>query len=166
MTEKLTCPASVRCARQTDEEPLFAFLQIMHAENGMAPIDEREVRLILRKGIARDHGIIGVIRGEGGIEASCGLYVGKWWYTSLQHKHLEDFWCFVHPDHRRTSHAKDLLAFTKWAAQECGYPLLMGVLSTARTAPKVRLYQRQLGEPAGALFVLGTKVPADDGAGA
>lgn len=161
MTEpKLECPTTVKCARSTDEEPLMSFLRLMHAENGMAPIDEPKVRGILRRGITRDQGLIGVIRGAERIEGSVGLFAGCWWYTADQNRHLEDLWCFVHPAHRRSAHAKELLAFSKWAAQELGIPLLMGVLSNERTAPKVRLYTRQLGQPTGALFVIGTKAPA------
>lgn len=135
---------------------MMAFLRIAHAENGMpfAPMDEDKVRAVLKRGIARDHGIIGVIRGKDYIEASIGLFVGTWWYTDANHMHLEDFWCFVHPDHRKSRHAKDMLAFAKWASHKLQYPLLVGVLSNERTAQKVRLYQRQLGSPVGALFVV------------
>ena len=135
---------------------MMTFLRLAHAENGMpfAPLDDNKVRAVLRRGINRDQGVIGVIRGKDYIEASIGLFVGTWWYTDPEHTHLEDFWCFVHPEHRRSHHAKDLLAFAKWASHKLKYPLLVGVLSNERTAQNVRLYARQLGQPAGALFVV------------
>jgi GNAT superfamily N-acetyltransferase len=149
----LACPDSVRVASPDDEELLMTLLRMMHAENGMSPLDEDKVRGCLRRGLTRDHAIIGVIRGENVIEASIGLFVGSWWYTNDDNRHLEDFWTYVHPEFRKSSHAKDLLRFAKWAAKKLDYPLLVGILSNKRTAPKVQLYERQLGPPVGALFM-------------
>jgi hypothetical protein len=151
----IKCPASVRCARPTDENSMMDFLRLMHEENGMFPMDNDKVRGILRRGIQRDRAIVGIIRGDKGIEASVGLYVGVFWYAPDTTPHIEDLWTFVREDCRRTSHAKDLLAFSKWASSYLGFPLLMGILSNDRTAAKVRLYERQLGRAAGALFVIG-----------
>lgn len=157
MTENIKLPDAVKCAKESDEQAMMDLLRLNWEENGMAPLDENEVLGLLRRGIRRDQAIVGVIRGPQRIEASIGLFIGKWWYTTPGNQHLEDLWCFVHPDHRRTTHAKDLLAFSKWASYILGVPLLMGVLSNERTAPKVRLYQRSLGTPAGAIFVIGKK---------
>lgn len=148
---------TVTIALPSDFTNLMAFLRLMHKENAIAPIVEKRVENILSRGLARDNAVIGVIRGPSGIEASTGLYLGNFWYSDSIH--IEDLWCFVHPDHRRTSHAKDLLNFARWASTELGKPLLMGVLSTERTSAKVRLYNRALGAPAGALFVVNAILP-------
>jgi ABC-type transport system substrate-binding protein len=131
---------------------MMVLLREMHAENGLAPMDESMVRAALDRGINRDRAVIGVIRGDGVIEASIGLFVGSWWYSQSQH--CEDLWNFVSEPYRKSEHAKSLLQWAKYAAGFLEKPLLMGVLSNERTQAKIRLYERQLGPQIGALFVV------------
>ena len=58
----------------------------------------------------------------------------------------------VHPDHRKSDKAKQLMQFSKTASEGLSLDLTISVLSTDRTAAKVRLYQRQF-ENAGAFFL-------------
>lgn len=141
---------TVRIAGQEDAAGLWALLHLMHDENGVAPIDDEKLKWTLARGLARDKAVIGVIGDVGAPVASVGLYAGEWWYSTEQH--LEDLWNFVHPEHRRSTYAKDLIQFAKRASDDLGIPLLMGVLSTERTKAKVRLYERQL-PFAGAIFL-------------
>ena len=53
---------------------------------------------------------------------------------------------------RKSQHAKDLINFSKWVAEQFGMPLLMGILSNDRTEAKIRLYQRHI-HHCGALFI-------------
>lgn len=149
--------AGVRMARPEDEESVYALLMQLHAENGLSPVSEQKTRAMIRRATQKDGGIIGLIEGKDGIEASVGLLLTQWWYSEAWH--LEEMWTFVHPDHRRTTHAKRLIEFAKWASDRMGVPLLMGILTRDRLAPKLRLYQRQIPQ-VGALFVHGA-LPAD-----
>ncbi len=155
--------SEVRLAVPNDEAPMMIFLQEMHEENGLAPFCEDKVRAVLQRGLMRDHALIGIIRGDKGIEASLGIFIGGFWYSD--NTHLEDLWNYVREDHRRTptgtdSHAKKLLNFAKWAAEQLNKPLFMGVLSTERTAAKARLYQRSFGVPIGAMFLINSTPPS------
>lgn len=129
------------------------------AENGMFELSERKVdyyidRLLHPENIAKNdtgpRGFIGVIGPIGSLEGCIMLTVGSMWYSDdfTLDEHLN----FVDPLHRSSNHAKSLIEFAKSCAEKVGIRLVIGVLSTKRTAAKVRLYQRQL-TPAGCFFV-------------
>lgn len=144
--------STVRLAFPSDEESLVDLLRLKHVEDGVGSFDENRVRLTVHRGIARDFAMVGVIRGKERVEASIGLFVGGWWYSSDEN--LSDLWCFVHPEHRKSTHAKSLIEFAKWAATQLDRPLLMAALANETTARKVQLYERQFGKPAGSIFLL------------
>jgi len=148
----------VRIAREADEVSLFSLLTLMHAENGMAPMSADRVLDRLRMGTRGQGGIVGVIDGPAGIEASVGLYFSQLWYASAP-THMEESWLFVRPDRRRSDHAKKLIGFAIWTAKRIGLPLMMGVMTKHRLSAKLRLYQRQLTQ-VGAIFYDG--LPADE----
>lgn len=144
----------VRLANRGDFEAIYSLLEILHAENGMFRMDPVKVREQLDLMFSeRNPGFIGVIDGEKGLEASIGMVMDTWWYTSQFA--LNERWNFVHPDHRKTTHAKRLLEFSKWVSECIGVPVLMGIISTERTEAKIRLLRRQMGEPIGAFFSYG-----------
>ena len=70
---------------------------------------------------------------------------------------------FIHPDFRsaKGGRARKLCEFSKQVSDSLGIPLIIGVLSSHRTAGKVRMYQRIFGEPSGAFFLYGTKTGID-----
>ena len=77
--------------------------------------------------------------------------------------HLNELWCFVHPDRRRSTHARRLIEFGKWCAdrlssEEKRVPLLLGIVTRHRLLPKLRLFQRQAPQ-VGAIFMHGIEVP-------
>lgn len=134
-------------------------LRLLWSENAMFPISDRKVqyyldRLLHPETIAMDdagpRGFIGVIGPLNAIEACIMLTVGSVWYS--EEITLDEHFNFVDPGHRQSSHAKALISFAKHCADKIGIRLVIGVLSTKRTAAKVRLYERQL-TPAGAFFV-------------
>lgn len=133
---------SVRVATPADEPRLAELLRMMHQENGVAPLAEDLMQQAMRRGLSRDHAVVGVIEEGDRLLASVGLFIGRWWYSHSEH--LEDLWNFVHPDARRKPMARPLVEFAKSCADALEMPLLMGVLSDERTQAKVRLYQRQL----------------------
>ena len=130
---------------------MIDLLYMMHHENGVAPLSASKMLDALDRGLARDKSIIGVIENDGIIKASIGLFAHSWWYSDEYH--LEDFWNFVHPEYRKSTHAKNLLKFARKAADDLGVQLLIGILSSERTAAKVHLYEKIFGPSVGAGFV-------------
>jgi hypothetical protein len=154
--------AGVRLARPEDEERLYRFLLHLYAENALMPMSEAKVRAQIRAGTHGEGGIVGVIDGPAGtIEASIGMTLSSFWYSEAMH--LNELWCFVHPEHRASTHARRLIEFGKWCADRLstpGYPvpLLLGIVTRRRLLPKIRLFQRQAPQ-VGAIFMHGVEVP-------
>jgi GNAT superfamily N-acetyltransferase len=142
---------TVRIASMDDRDGMLALLDLMHAENGVASLCRPKMESALDRGLRRDRALIGVVGEPNDIRASIGLFLHQWWYSNDWH--AEDCWNFVHPQHRKSTHAKELLTFAKKAADDLGIQLLIGVLSTERTQAKVKLYERFFGPSAGAGFV-------------
>jgi hypothetical protein len=145
----------VRLAKPQDEDEIFAICKLLHSENGLFPMSEEAVRGRIRECTEQRGGIIGVIGVPGQIEAIICLILNKFWYTDAWS--LDEQFAYVLPNHRRSSNAKELIVFGKACAEQIGLPLVIGVLSNERTEAKVRLYERQLGAPAGAFFLVGAK---------
>lgn len=142
---------SVRLAHHLDIGGLISLLREAHEESGaygeFAPL---KASALIATGLARDGGIIGVIGQPGRIEASIGLFLTT--APMSNEPYLADRWCIVGEDYRRSTRAKTLMEFAKWASNELGRPLIMSAISNERTARKVELMERQLPK-AGALFV-------------
>jgi hypothetical protein len=148
----ITCPAAVKLATSKDAEELVDLLIENHRENGLASLNLESLWEAIVRGCERQDAMIGIIRGPKRIEASAGLYRGPWWFSREQH--WIDYWNFVHPDHRKTTHAKMLLEFANWVGSQFSEPVFMGVLSDHRTEAKMKLYGRKL-RLVGGTFVAG-----------
>lgn len=136
-------------AKPGDERRVFDLLSQAHAENAVAPISEGRVLDQIEKATHQRGGLIGMIEGPTRLEACLVMALGQFWYSDAFH--LEELVNYVHPDHRRSKHAHDLIDFGKWAAETMSLPLFMGVLSGSRTKAKIRLYRRQI-RMGGAMF--------------
>lgn len=159
----MASPSIVRAAHQDDKPEVWRLFRLCHLENGMLPLSERKVdyyidRLLKPENIAADdagpRGLIGVI-GEKQLEGAIMLSFGSPWYSD--EINLDEYLNFVDPAHRNSSHAKTLISYAKHMVDliRGNHPnlkLMIGVLSTKRTAAKARLYERQL-TPAGVFFV-------------
>lgn len=159
MTEK--CFAGVRLAQPGDEDAVYRLLLELYDENALMPMSEARVRATIHAGTRGEGGIVGVIDGAHGIEASIGMAFSQFWYTEAYH--LNELWCFVHPDHRKSTHARRLIEFGKWCADrlsspEHKVPLLLGIVTRHRLLPKLRLFQRQAPQ-VGAIFMHGIEAP-------
>lgn len=133
-----------------DEDPIMVLLIAMHAEESAEPVDEVKVRFTLRRLIERDRGVVGIIRGKARIEGTIGLDLDTVWYSSA--KHLNKLWLYVHDEHRKSTHAKTMLEFSKWYSDQVGIPLMADELCGPNTDAKVKLVGRQLPE-SGKMFV-------------
>ena len=148
-------PDHVRIAGYADEEDVMEMCFRLHDENGILPISKEKVRYIIH--LACGHrsaadGIVGVIGEPGHLQAATLLRISNFWYSDEWI--LEELFNFVLPEHRRgKNHVRDLVAFGKKCADQLNLRFFTGIISTIRTEPKVRLYRRVLGEPAGAFFV-------------
>ena len=151
-------PLVTRIATPDDVDELMDLAMRACAENGfLNPSPERLLRGIW-PALHQDHGLIGVIGPEGGrIEGAVLLHVSQHWYSD--DTFLEEKSVFVHPDFRKAEggRATRLVEFSKKVADTLGLPLLIGVLSSDRTAAKVRLYERAFGKPSGAFFLYGAR---------
>jgi hypothetical protein len=145
----------VRIADATCEDEAMRLCRELHKENGLFSLNEDKVRATLRKAFDRHGGILGIIGTPSHIEAMICMVISSFWYSD--DPHLEELFIFVCQEHRKSKHAVELIRFAKWAADEGGIPLVIGVISDERTAGKVRLYQRELDRPIGNFFVYGLK---------
>jgi hypothetical protein len=103
-------------------------------------------------------GIIGVIGPVGkSLEGAILLNIGEMWYSKEQI--IEEKAIFVDPEFRsaKGGRARKLAEFAKQVSNELQMPLSIGVLSSSRTAAKMRLYERVFGEPSGVYFLYGAK---------
>lgn len=155
----MTSLSIVRRALPDDKPELWRLLRILWGENAIFPIDNDKVDYYLDRLLnpveipiydQGPRGVIGVIGCHGALEGMILMIIGTQWYSSQWS--LDELANFVDPEHRRSNHAKELISYAKDAADELGVRLVIGVLSTFRTAAKVRLYERQL-QSAGAFFI-------------
>lgn len=149
--------SAIRIAQQGDEAEILHLFRLMHAEGGWRELDIECCRAMLARAFNGKGGMIGVIGAPGHIRAMTYLLLTTAWYT--RKSHVEELFCWVHPDHRNSDYARLLIEYAKeWSdklSNQAGdkIPLVMGVLTNKRMAPKVRLYRRFFGFPAGAFFV-------------
>lgn len=137
-------------ASPADEKEIYELLCIMHHENGLFQMDPDLVWSMIQSCTRGKDGIIGLIRGEEGIEAAICLMITNLWYT--RELHLGDVFDFVHPNYRKSTRAKFLLEFAKKCSDEMSIPLMTGVVSNVRTEAKIKLFERQM-KKAGAFFL-------------
>lgn len=147
-----------RLAGPQDAESLFGMCKLLWEENGLFPMSETKVRRMIDIAVTPDVRtesepitIIGALGPVGNVEGSLALCITQNWYSDAWH--VEELWNFVHPDYRKSNHAKSLIEYSKTVQAQLGLPLMIGILSSDRTQEKVRLYSRRLGAPAGAYFV-------------
>jgi hypothetical protein len=154
VTERVRAPQKplpkVRLATPDDLEDLLQMGRELHAENGLTALDEGAIRRAAEDAVLHGQGTFAVI-GKDPIEAMIFLGLRQYWYSSQMH--LEEMLNFVRPEFRRSHNAISLIEFAKSSAVKLGVPLLIGIVSNDRTAQKIRLYRRRLGEPAGGYWL-------------
>lgn len=143
-------PDIVRVAVPADEEEIMRLMHAAFEEQPIFKLNEQKMRDKIKMCVERKGGVIGVIEGLNGLEGYLIAVMGQYWYSDDWH--LEELSNFVHPDHRRSTHAKNLIDFAKWFAEQLHMPLILGILSTQRLEAKTRLYKRQA-TLCGAVFV-------------
>lgn len=168
----MTTASIVRPAVLADERDLWRLFRAHHAENALFELSERKVQYYLDR-VLRPHsiapgdcgprGLIGVIGATGALEGAVMLVLGSPWYSD--EITMDDCMNFVDPAHRQSGHARTLISYAKHMVDQIraahgNFRMIVGVVSTHRTAAKVRLYHQMLGAPLGAYFLY---PPALDG---
>jgi hypothetical protein len=145
---------TVRAGVPEDIHKCMDLAQKMAIENSFVDVSPEKVLQEIWSALNLDHGIVGVIENSSNvIEGMILLRIGKIWYSDADV--LEEKFVFIDYEFRKAKggRASRFCEFAKKTADAMGLPLLIGVLSNQRTKAKVRLYSRQFGEPAGAVFL-------------
>lgn len=147
----------VRVAGPEDFQGIMELARLLNKENSVFPMNEEKVAEIVIPSLWRDGGIMGVIGKPDKIEGLVLLRIHTQWYSDGEF--LEEMCVYVHPDYRaiKGGRARKLIEFAKKVSEELNLPLMIGVLSHSRTDAKVKLYERQFGEPAGSFFLYGVR---------
>jgi GNAT superfamily N-acetyltransferase len=144
------CP-DVRLADIEDIPSLMALTKLASEEDAQHPYDAEKVWNVVRRHYDKTGGLVAVAGPKGEpIRGYLIMIVDEIWYSPDYQ--LLELSLFVDPQYRKSTLAKQLMAFSKAASEGLKLDLTIGVLSNDRTAAKVRLYQRQF-KTAGAYFL-------------
>lgn len=144
----------VRAGTPEDVHPMMDLALAACEENGFVNPNPEKLLAEIWTALNLENGLVGIIEGENGIlEGAVLLRLGTMWYSD--DKVVEEKAIFIHPDYRsaKGGRARRLCEFTKLVSDQLGLPLIIGVLSNHRTKGKIKLYERQFGEPSGAFFL-------------
>jgi len=147
-------PASVRIATIKDEPAIHALLMLDLQENAeaVAPVNADKVaRHIFACTRQKGEGVIGVIDGPDGTPVAVAILRRcEWWWSNASY--WQEIPLFVHPDHRKSTHAAALTDFMRWwtdnFTSNLGYRmfLMCGVLGTKRLHEKAMFYRRRFAQ--------------------
>lgn len=154
----MNADVKVRVGVPEDMQSCMELFVRANDENGLAKMDERKLVDVVWPSLHCHNGMVGVIGHPGQpLEGVVLLRIEELWYT--QEPVIAEKLVYVHPDFRsaKGGRAAKLCEFAKRVSDEMQMPLIIGVLSNARTESKIRMYKRLIGEPAGAFFVYGGK---------
>ncbi len=141
----------VRIAKAEDHTEIARLFLQSHRENGQFTLAPEKVDWFIHRALhpelinAADtatRGVIAVIGEPGKLEALALMMIDTFWYTN--DRYLSEYLVYVDPEHRKSSHARAIIAWMKHQSDLTGLPLLTGVISNERTEGKVRLYRRML----------------------
>ncbi len=149
--------SEVRLAQPEDRAKIIELTRDLHGENGLFSMSDKKVRAMLDRFYNREGAVIGVIGPVGNPVATIYLGIDQMSYSDDWA--LVEQWNFVHPDHRKSNYASQLICYAKRLSDEFKLPLLVGILSNSRTEAKARLYERHL-HKVGAYFYYSRTVPA------
>lgn len=144
------CP-DIRLAEVEDIPSLMALTRLAADEDAQHTYDPDKVFNVVRRHFEKTGGLVAVVGPKGEpIRGYLIMIIDEIWYSPDYQ--LLELSLFVDPAHRKSTFAKQLMAFSKQASDGLNLDLTIGVLSNERTAAKVRLYQRQFNQ-VGAYFM-------------
>lgn len=152
-------PANVRMATKADEDGLLELMMTNVTENApefIIPSPDRILKQI-RAATDRKSAFLGIIDGPDGKPVACiNICFAQWWWSEMWY--LQETWNYVHPAHRATKHAENLMKFARWCSDDMtrgfGYRvwLIQGVTAKDNLRSKVAFYSRHLNYM-GAIFM-------------
>jgi hypothetical protein len=142
----------VRIARPEDWTEIMQMCAELHDENGALDVSWPKVEVAIARGINNDQAMIGVIGKTGSIEGMAYIRFSTMWYSETII--FEELFVYVKPEFRRSPNAKTLLRWMRATKEKLGVRLIIGVISNAKTQAKLRLYEREFGQPVGGFFFL------------
>lgn len=143
-----SCP-DVRLAEIDDVPAVMDLLCDGCAEKDNHPVDEDKIFYMVRRYFEKAGALLAVIGDVGSPVAVLLMSIEPIW--SSPDYEIKELLNYVHPDHRKSDKAKQLIQFSKTASEGLSLDLTFGVLSTERTAAKIKLYERQF-KSAGSYF--------------
>lgn len=151
-------PPGVRIATESDEPALMELLRLDHAESAamVAPFDEVHAKSFLHAATRERIAVIGVVDEPEGPAGMIYLINECWWFSPTWY--VAERLLFVHPDHRRSRHGRDLLQFARSfvddMSAQLGYPvyLISAVVGTCDVDRKAAVYGRMM-QRAGGVYV-------------
>ena len=155
---KETGEVHVRVGTPEDVHGVMEVALMACAENSFADANPQKLLQEIWAALNLDHGICGLIGVPGEkVEGVVLLRIGTPWYSDTEI--IEEKAIFVHPQYRsaKGGRAARLCEFSKSVSDKLDIPLTIGVLSSARTVAKIRMYTRIMGEPSGAYWLYGVK---------
>ena len=141
----------VRVANREDLEGVFRVSRAVHGENGVGAFDDDRVRARIETAVRGENAICGVIGPAHEIQGAVLLEITQHWYSTDWFV-SERFLCVL-PEFRRSTNAKDLLAFAKGVSDKLGLPLFCGVMSPNNIERKTIFYKKSLGPASGVMWI-------------
>lgn len=126
----------VRLAGWHDEPGVVECALLENAENGFADAEPDLVAQRIHALVRKIGGLVGVIKGDEGIEAAIAIVFSRFWVT--HEMHLEKLFAYVRPEFRRTDHAKSLFGFAKHAAERTGLKFIFAERSDFEMTDEMR----------------------------
>ena len=148
----------IRVATVDDLKEIMDLAIAAAKENGLLEANPELLCRTIWPKLNLQGGLIGCIgKSDGMIEGMVVLQIGKLFYSDEMC--LEELTLYVRPDYRnaRGGRASKLIEFSKSSAERLSLPLLIGVLSSAKTEQKCKLYERVLGPASGKYWIYGRR---------
>ena len=140
MTDFSDCP-NVRLAAPEDFYGILDLMRVACKEDAQHEMSEEKVIRMLMKYYDKQGALIAVIGDVGNPVGYILMVIDFLWFSD--DAQLLELSLFVHPEHRKSTYAKQLMQFGKQASKGTDLDLTIGVFSHSRTEAKIRLYQRQ-----------------------
>jgi hypothetical protein len=147
-------PIRVRVGTPADVHEAMEVALLACEENALSRPNPQKLLQDIWSALNLAGGIVGIIGEPGGlVEGIVVLRIGSLWYSDDMT--IEERAIYVREGYRsaKGGRARKLCEFSMRCSDELGVPLTIGILSSARTEAKVRLYTRALGKPSGAYWI-------------
>src|SRR6266446_5958943 len=147
-----------RVGTPDDLDRMMALTMTASDENSFVKPSPRKILEDVYPALHKENGLVWIIGPDDGpLEGAALLRLSQPWYS--EDTFLEERGIYVHPHYRHHMgrRARMLIGACVWTARQLELPLLIGVLSNQRTEGKIRLYERQLGAPAGVFFLINAR---------